>query len=279
MSLKRLFIDTAKTLVRLLLPKRLAYKLRTWHRNRLHASFPSRNITQSYCGHELTIHIGDPTAEGWYGQPWPLAAMPEREVLSKRKLKPGACVFDIGSHYGIVALVLSRCVGPNGKVVAVEAVPYCAKEAQTNKELNSADNLTVVPAMMLDGSQPTEPSGFHDRSYEWTISGVRSLTMDQLAVEHGMPDVVYMDVDGFEHKVLSGAKSILQTKADWFVEVHINAGLESEGGSLEQVLSFFPQDRFELLIAPVGDGERYVPYDPASSIMNIRFNLLALSRQ
>ena len=278
MSIRGKFLHLGKSLVRLLLPKPLVYKLRTWYRGRQNRSYRARVVTQNYCGHELTIHIGDPTAEGWYGMPWPLTAMPEREVLSRRKLKEGACVYDIGSHYGVVALILSKCVGPTGKVVAVEAVPYNAREAQMNRELNQAYNLTVVPAMMLDGSQPTEAAGFHDRSYEWTLSGVRSLTMDQLAEEQGMPDVIYMDVDGFECQVLKGASRILQGRADWFVEVHVNAGLESEGGSLDQVLAFFPEDRFERLIARVGDGEKYDPFDDASPILAERFNLLALSR-
>ncbi len=278
MSIQSKFFDLGKSLARLLLPKSLVYKLRAWYRSRRNRSYQEKIVTQNYCGHELKIHIGDPTAEGWYGMHWPVSAMPEREVLSRRKLKEGACVFDIGSHYGVVALVLSRCVGPTGKVVAVEAVPYAAKEVQTNKELNLAHNLTVVPAMMLDGLQPQEASGFHDRSYEWSVCGVRSLTMDQLAEEQGAPDVVYMDVDGFECHVLRGAPRILQGGADWFVEVHIKAGLEDEGGSLDQLLAFFPTDRFELLIAAVGDGMQYAPFSPDSPIITQRFHLLALSR-
>ena len=60
---------------------------------------------------------------------------------------------------------------------------------------------------------------------------------------------VEIDVDGFEVEVLRGASKILATCTDCYVEVHVGIGLEEAGGSAEQVLAFFPADRFDLLVS------------------------------
>ena len=56
---------------------------------------------------------------GWYDHDWP--ELPEIALLKQHGLRPGARVFDIGAHQGVVALMLSKTVGPEGFVLAVEA--------------------------------------------------------------------------------------------------------------------------------------------------------------
>ena len=65
---------------------------------------------------------------------------------------------------------------------------------------------------------------------------------DDLAAAHGYPDVVYVDVEGWECEVLAGAEQAFRKKPDWFIEVHQGAGLETLGGSVDRVLSYFAQD-------------------------------------
>ena len=50
-------------------------------------------------------------------------------------------------------------------------------------------------------------------------------------------DVVLVDVEGFECRVLAGAAATLAGEADWAVEVHVGCGLEAAGGSVERVLA------------------------------------------
>ena len=63
--------------------------------------------------------------------------------------------------------------------------------------------------------------------------------MDDLAGKFGASDVVKIDVERYESKVLEGATDTLAVKPDWYVEVHPGLGLEDNGGSTEQIVQLF----------------------------------------
>jgi FkbM family methyltransferase len=268
-----------KRFLRAVLPAALTYRLANWVRDRRARHFSTRVIRQSYCGYELSINIADALAEAWYSEAWAVGHVTELMVLQQRKLKPGACVFDIGAHHAVLALVMAKIVGESGTVVAVEADPLNARVAQSNKALNDASNLVVVPAAVSDGKTHTgnDVQGDFDRFYEWGIRKVAFVTMDQLVADHGPPDVVYLDVDGYECKVLAAAQNLLASTADWYVEVHVNIGLEEEGGTWQEVLAHFPESKYELLIASEEQRE-YRPFSANSPLIKERFFLLALCR-
>jgi len=77
---------------------------------------------------------------------------------------------------------------------------------------------------------------------------VDCVSVDGLASRYGPPDVVFMDVEGFECKVLRGSQSTLASRPDLFIEVHRGAGLEDQGGSVEELVSMLPSD-YHLYIA------------------------------
>ena len=86
-------------------------------------AFSRRSIvTHSFLGEPLRVTIADPTARDWYARQLPTAS----EMLKARDhgLHEGALVFDLGAHQAVIALMLSRIVGPTGRVIAVEPDPY-----------------------------------------------------------------------------------------------------------------------------------------------------------
>ena len=272
----RPIIKLIKLVLHALLPASLYHSIKRRYRiARTH--FEPRLIRRTYCGHELSLKIGDVNSADWYDRDYiGDEFMTELPLLRQHGIRPGATVFDIGAHQCVVGCLFSREVGPQGRVVAVEGDPFSAEAGRENARLNEAANLIVVNAIAAaqaaaDGGAKADS----ERVLEWSGVGAGVTTVDLLAEQHGMPDFMYVDVDGFECEVLRGATKVLAGNANWFVEIHIDCGLEKEGGSLAEVLRFFPQDRYRLMISGPHECE-FVPYAPDSVLLTRRFFLLAL---
>ena len=241
--------------------------------------FTPRRITRCYGGFMLEIELPDPLARGWYDHDWP--PLPELELLRQHGLRPGARVFDIGAHQGVVALMCARIVGPAGEVVAVEAERHNARAAERNRVLNAAENVVVIHAagsahegsvMFTEGL-----SGRIDRDGgTWGKVEVPALTVDGLARRYGAPDVVLIDVEGAEEDVLEGASDTLASgSAAFFVEVHVGVGLDVPA---ERLLRRF-DDGYRVLVAPDSEGHadhRFVDVERALEVLHDRFFLIAI---
>ncbi len=263
------------------MPPTWAGRLRAWRVRHLIRSFPARVVEHSYGGHRLKVHLADPLAQGWYDHDWPPLA--EVAELKKSRLRPGALVFDIGAHQGVVAAMLALHVGPSGRVVAVEASAHNCQAILKNRELNNLPQIEVVqaaianrPGMILFNEQLN--GQLDDGSGAAGRVSVNAVTLDGLAERFGLPDVVFLDVEGAEWLALSGGSRVLASGADFFVEVHVGCGLEKLGGSVAGVLSFFPQDQFELVARAEGDGI-FRPLQPNDPLLRNRFFLIARHRK
>jgi FkbM family methyltransferase len=246
-------------------------------------SYNSRITRRTYGGIPLSVHINDPVAERWYDKDW--ADSSEIVFLQNHRLRTGARVFDIGAHQCVVALMLAKIVGPTGSVVAVEANPHNAAIGLRNRDLNQATQLEVVHAAAGEKNGQVVINellnGQVDRSKRFGAIQVPCLSLDDLASRYGMPDVLLLDVEGFECQVLRGAREILASCPDWCVEVHVASGLEELGGSVAQVLAFFPSTDYELFMGsgadPAGQPE-FVKLEPNCDFLRSRFFLIAIGR-
>ena len=106
---------------------------------------------------------------------------------------------------------------------------------------------------------------------------VAGVTLDELAQRHGIPAFVMIDVEGAECKVLKGGGRVLQSGADISVEVHVNSGLEKLGGSVEELLSFFPAERFVVTARAEADVS-FRPLGADDPLTRDRFFLLATAQ-
>ncbi len=262
------------------LPGPLAGRLRTWWLRRLIRRFPARVVTRTYGAGSLRVHVGDPLAAGWYDHDWD--ELPEIAALRLTRLRPGALVFDVGAHQGVVAMMLAREVGPAGRVVAMEPNPHNAAAARRNRDLNGMAQVEVVEAAIGDRSGTVVfNQGLNGQLDDGTGRGGRqvvdSITLDELARRFGAPGVVFTDVEGAECLALAGGSTVLESGADFFVEVHVGCGLEMLGGSVERVLAYFPENRFTRLVRAEADTV-FRPVLSGDSLLADRFFLLALAR-
>jgi FkbM family methyltransferase len=247
------------------------------------ARYPNRVVRHTYGAHELAISLEDPVAEEWYDHDWPVT--PELVCLGNSRLVPGARVFDIGAHQGVVALMLSHLVEPDGEVVAVEAERHNYEVAVRNRDLNGRANLELVNAAGAAKEGWLHFRGRLNGTVEERgrvgLARVPAVTVDSLATRHGAPDVVFVDVEGYEHEVLRGAQQTLASgTTDFFVEVHVGHGLEGLGGSAQMVLEHFDPGRFRRLVSRAGnERDRYelLPIEQSAGVLADRFYLVALA--
>ena len=108
---------------------------------------------------------------------------------------------------------------------------------------------------------------------------VQAFSIDDLAVRYGPPDVLYIDIDGYEAHALRGARKTLAQVPDCLVEVHPGVGLEDFGETVESVLSFFPTQQFDLWIRDLDHDADFSPLQPTDRRLRSRFHLLALAKQ
>lgn len=246
------------------------------------AVYRRKLVSHVYCGYPLQLSIEDPLAEGWYDHDWPV--LPEIELLRRGRLKPGKRVFNLGMHQGVIALVLARIVAPDGPVIALEASAFNAKVAAANRGLNDAVNLVPLHAAAARASGTISinqglNAQVDDGGGEWGRGMVEALSVDDLSSRYGLPDVLYIDIEGYECEALGGAAATLASHPDCFIEVHVGMGLEKFGGSVEEVLRNFPSDRYDRFIAPAGPAHAvFIPWTPESRITLERFHLIALAK-
>jgi FkbM family methyltransferase len=240
------------------------------------ARFRPYVATHVYGRRTLSVHVTDAMAQGWYDHDWPLPA--EIGVLAERgRLRDGALVFDIGAHQGVVAMMLGDLVGAGGSVVAVEATLHNAEVAWRNVAMNGLTQVVVLHAAGADvpGVLRFSPrmNGHVAASDEASVD-VRALTVDELTSQHGAPEVLFVDVEGYELHVLRGARHTLESHhPDLFIEVHVDAGLE-RFGTTDDLLAFIPPG-YEILVAPSDRGP-FLPLAVARDVLRHHSRLVAL---
>jgi FkbM family methyltransferase len=271
-----------KTFVRRLMPRPAARMFQRWRLDRVMAKHTRRVVRHEYGSGELSVELADPLAVGWYDRHWPQP--PEFRLLCGSRLRPGATVFDLGAHQGVVALMLAREVGPTGRVVAVEALAHNAAVATRNRDLNGMPWVEIVCAavagregtVIINRSLNAQVAAVSD--YAGTVE-VPAVTIDALAARYGVPEVVYLDIEGMELDALHGATAVLVRRPDFFVEVHTGQGLEAAGGSVSEVLAHVPDSDFERYVHSEGLAAPVPLALAPPALLADRFFLTALGRR
>ena len=262
------------------IPSATAGKLRAWRVQRLIDTYRTRVVQHTYGRVPLKVCLTDPMSAGWYDHDW--VELPEIAALRGTALRDGAIVFDIGAHQGVVALMLAAEVGATGSVVAVEPSTHNTDTARRNAELNGVTQVIFVEAAIADREGSiTFNRGLNGQLDDGSGSAgrveVRSVTLDALAETFGSPDLVFLDVEGAECLALRAGAGVLATAATFCVEVHVGCGLELLGGSVRELLGFFPVERYRLRIRADADGN-FQELTSADHLLSHRFFLLATRR-
>lgn len=161
----------------------------------------------------------------------------DRRVQSR--IQPGDTVWDVGANIGYYAVIFADLAGPDGKVVAFEPSPASLPELR--EAVAMRDNVTIeAVALSNEGGQTsffvnaggnTVVDGFSRESAgEGSVEiEVECLTGDAMAVKHP-PNLIKIDVEGFEVEVVEGLRDTLRNPALHTVAVEVHFLVLAERG-------------------------------------------------
>lgn len=154
-------------------------------------------------------------------------------------VRPGDCVWDIGANVGFYTTQLSDRVGPDGIVYAFEPAPACferlANLGRANiRVLNFAlgDVQGQMPLSLGQGPLANTHTLVDNAGESSNAIKVRVARGDDVVreLEARVPNVIKVDVEGFEREVIAGLASTLTSPEcrAIFCEVHFGI-LERRG--------------------------------------------------
>lgn len=133
-------------------------------------------------------------------------------------IRSGDVVYDIGGNVGAYCISIGKTVS-SATVVAFEPIPLNAALINVSRLLNQLQNVQIVQKCVSDRSGPIDFSLAEDSAYSSMFDTHRkteiakfaceAVSLDDFSAQAGRgPNVVKIDVEGAELKVLQGGVSI-----------------------------------------------------------------------
>jgi FkbM family methyltransferase len=146
--------------------------------------------------------------------------------LAIELIKPGAVVWDIGANLGLFSFAASGLAGKEGKIFAVEPDTYLVGLLRRSSRLRNshAAPVEVIPCAVADTlslatfniAQWARASNYLAGYGSSQAGGVResqrvlTITLDWLATQIPSPNLIKIDTEGADLRVLEGASELLR---------------------------------------------------------------------
>jgi FkbM family methyltransferase len=162
----------------------------------------------------------------------------------KTLARPGHVILDVGANVGCHTFLLATLAGPSGSVIAFEPIGWAFQKLTRNLALNPEIKNVRLEKLAVS-SQPASGQVVKfraswrpfDRSNGRFTETVDVTTVDEYMKSLGSArvDFIKIDVDGFEFKVVSGARGTLLRDCPALVMEFGNYTLAAVGDSLQSL--------------------------------------------
>jgi len=148
---------------------------------------------------------------------------PETTEYMKRHIKPGGIVADVGANVGYYTLIMARMVGPKGLVYAFEPNDELRAILRRNVIANGyRDRVRILPYAVTDNIGTAtffENRGHGQNSLEprkgtVAVKEVQTITLDWIFGPLPTVNLVKIDVEGTEVKVIRGLRKTMEKYPD-----------------------------------------------------------------
>ena len=206
-----------------------------------------------FTGLRLTVGIEDSVSRSLLLCSWWRDYIWEPQTLRLAlRLQSGGVTIVAGGHIGYDALHLARALQTmGGSVIAFEPLSKSYEQFLRNQQDSKIDNVTLERIALSDHSQAEVVLHVAGSSSSIDVARVspddrfervRAVSLDDYAKEHSLESVelIFLDVEGSELKVLQGATSLLKCLPTIIMEINRpNIG----------DLGFTPDDVYQFLFA------------------------------
>ncbi|MDB4902894.1 MAG: hypothetical protein JWQ63_2175 [Mucilaginibacter sp.] len=183
----------------------------------------------------------------------------------KGAVSAGDTVWDIGANVGLYTSQFLDWVGVSGEVVAFEPLPTAFQALVNTTMVHAYKNRAILECVALsdysgeatffDGDKDREgiSKTAHLADFSETKSGitVKVSTADLIVNEHGLsiPNVVKIDVEGFEEDVLRGGEKTFTNIAcqHLLIEVHFaRIDERNVGNSVSRIVTMLKKWKYKI---------------------------------
>lgn len=193
---------------------------------------------------------------------------PNKRKLIRESLRSGNTFVDIGVNKGDYALLAASQVGPTGKVIAIEPEPENCSWIRRSIEANGFANVELHEAAATEivGTSQLflgKKSGWHSLIEGVGVTSntidVKTVALDDIGDGELNPQLIKIDVEGVEHRVLDGAKATVDRCRPTFVlDLHPHLGADID--SVEEF--FWSRDYHAFALSDLGTRLLRVPRIP-----------------
>ena len=236
-----------------------AFQLRRWlwqHFNDRKQDAPV--IVPWHGGTRLRLFLGNDIS----GQIYIAGCMePNEFAFLDRILRPGMTFLDVGANDGIFAVFAASRVGPDGTVWAFEPSSREVARLQFNLDLNHL-SVRVFPIALADvsGQANLTVAGYEHEAHNtlgaFAYQGIEAKgtetvvvrQLDAVLQDNPLPriDVIKLDVEGAELRVLRGAISTLERYRPYILFEVSEKSLHHQNSTREELLTFLQSQRYRL---------------------------------
>ena len=174
---------------------------------------------------------------------------PEHRALMRHLALDGGVCVDVGANVGLHTVLLSRLVGPAGRVFAFEPDPHNFRLLEANLRLNDARNVTARQCAIGDTDGvcrlARNPRNYADCRVTSELPAWSSHEVPMTTLDAALPELpvgalrfVKMDVQGSECRVLRGMRATLARHPDLVMTVEVFPdGLRGAGASARELIA------------------------------------------
>lgn len=196
---------------------------------------------------------------------------PETVVPFYRLAQQSRCTLDVGANTGLFTL-LAGAANPHARVISFEPLPISFDSLQANVRENHwegrcearceavSDVMGTTQFHVPTHAAAIPKSGSLHREGHRGIQGVLIdvpvVTLDEVCKDIPDIDLVKIDVEGFEHKVLEGMRTILARSAPTLI---VECNEDGPYRTVEQILRAFGYRFYHLHTGQIAQVDHIVP--------------------